>query len=427
MLKFFQNLMLLRAHIWVGIVGALTLFVLFYFQALTSWSPMGWSYAFDYFTLPRCGLAIRFGTNPFESHNEFSWFGPVGTWWVSHPALCVILGLPLSYLPPWFGFWLLNFFFLISHILAFSLIGKSLPIAGSFYLRCQDLVCFFFLGFFFPNYVIYVLGQYHALVTLAVTLCLLPQPRYVFGFCISALGKPLLAPAALVLFIQKKFKEIAVISLVCFIAYGAWAFLRYDLKNGIIIALNPTFESAAETGSLLSKFTVPGWNQEMGLAKVLDEIITPGGHYHIRILFAIAPIITSVFLAFQKKHSTAIAVSVLWYFILYARGHEYHYSTLVPILTFLYTKESGEYRTPWFSGLIALCAMPTTFALIMALGGFANAAESTTPLMKENFPFLYWLFLIHRPATIILILAAIWKVEFVCRRRSNAATPSSTG
>jgi hypothetical protein len=402
-----------RLHIWCGLLGAGLLFTAFCMKLLTRWSPMGWSYAYDHFTLPRCGLAVRFGTDPFLSHETYSWFGPVGTWWVSHPFLCVALGAPLSYLAPWIGFWVMTLSYLAIHISSFVLFGASLPQSQSLKQRGTDAFVFLMLGAFFPCYVIYVLGQYHAFVTLAVTLCLLPRPKNVLGFSLSALGKPVLAPAAFVLIAQRRFRDVAIISAICAIAYGGWAFLRYDTASGLSIGQSPSFVNALRTGASLTKLTVRGWNQEMGFAKVLDEFMTANEHYPIRLAVAFLPILTAIVLTARKRYPQALAISVLWYFFLYARGHEYHYSTLVPILAFFYCEKDGRYRNLWFAALVAICALPTTYPIIMALGGYANAVQSSSEVMAREFPFLYWTFLVHRPASLFLLLGTVWWAEFV--------------
>lgn len=197
-----------RPPLAVALGAALLLFVLFTAGVLRPLSPNtdGAPRGFDFFGLPRCGLAVRFGTNPFTAAEDYGQYGPWATPWISHPAMCVAAA-PLSYLPPWTAFWSFAAFNLLLHlgiIAAFGLRLSRTDFGGqSWPARLRDLLFFTATGFFIPWSVMYEMGQYHSLAVLALALVLI-HPRYaVAAFVLSALSKPILAPAALVLVVCK--------------------------------------------------------------------------------------------------------------------------------------------------------------------------------------------------------------------------------
>ena len=115
---------------------------------------------------------------------------------------------------------------------------------------------------------------------------------------------------------------------------------------------------------------------------------------------------------FYLLKSYGLAISTLWYPIMNGRGHEYHYVLLSPILAYAYCESSGKYRNPLFVGLAILCALPTTYPIMMKLGNFVNANDSTLEALRNLSPSLYWLFLLHRPFTIFAILLFVFVREF---------------
>ncbi|MEY4065167.1 MAG: hypothetical protein RIR26_1375 [Pseudomonadota bacterium] len=409
---------ILRPPLVLGLLLATVLLGLYFSGSISSWSPMGNSFAYDQYSLPRCGLAIRFGTNPFTSTADYPQYGHFAVHWVSQPMLCVLAGVPLSYLSPQLELLFTTVFYWSIHLWILVVFGTRLSSNSGAVTRfrvrdwfVRDYVMFACLGFFFPWYVLYVLGQYHALAVLAFALALSCESRLVSGFALSAIGKPVLAPAALVLLVAKKWQVFFKLLLICMACYLPWFFLRYDVGRGLFFGWNESFLTFFELSSMLTKFSVVGWNQEMGWSKVFDEFSSPANHYPLRMFLALIPVLYAVLLAWQKKFHLALGVSVLWFFFLYGRGHEYHVTLYLPLLAFMYCEESGRYRNGWTVVLAFLAASPTVFPLILKIYEFPNAKLASNDAMRNANPFLYWLFLLHKPILAPLLLARIFYVE----------------
>src|SRR5690606_19677381 len=154
-------------------LGAFCLYVFWVLGWAELFTPMRFSEAFDYFTLPRCGLAFLNGTSLYSSSADFSFFGPHATQWASHPALCFFFGIPSVFLSEDFGFHFFNLFYLSIHLFIIWSFGKKIT-----YRTRKDAVFFFFLGFFFPWAVAYHLGQYHVFAVLALALVLLKKETW---------------------------------------------------------------------------------------------------------------------------------------------------------------------------------------------------------------------------------------------------------
>lgn len=416
-----------KPPVLLSLISASLLIFFYCFGTLNFWSPMGGSVAYDTFTLPRCGLAIRFGTDPFTSSADYPFYGNFATNWASHPLLCVVAGAPLSYLSPGLEqlvttslYCILHFWILVSF--GARLAPAAVPtVSESRVLKAiwqrlkqwhlRDYLFFSAAGFFFPWYVMLVLGQYHAIVVFALAAILLSERNLVLGFVLSAIGKPVLAPAALALFAARKWRIILIISAICALCYLPWLVLRYDVPRGLHLGMNESFIKFFEVSSRYTRFSVVGWNQEMGWSKIFDEFANPNEHFPFRVALAALPVMLAVWLGFQKKLQLAIAVSVLWFFFLYGRGHEYHYTLALPLLAFLYCHESGRYRTAFTAVIAMIAAAPTVFPLIMGLHGFPTTGAANHAAMKAANPFLFWIYLLHKPIIAPLILVQVFWVE----------------
>lgn len=393
----------------LGVGLALFLFLLFIPDVLKNMSSMGLSYAFDYFTLPRCGIAMRFGTNPFTSSEDYKWFGYHATNWVSHPMMCLFPGILFSYLPPWPGFWLMNLVYLGIHIFTLVVFGRNLaPVNGKY--GAKDYVTFASLGFFFPMYLIYTLGQYHAFAMLAMTLVLMSERTVVVGFVLSALGKPLLGPAGLVLAARGEWKKVWKIAAWCALGYLPFLFLTYDLREGLRFGLNQTALTFFESGSIYAKYTVYRWNQEMSLAKVFDEFLSANANLTLRYFLVAIPILGSLLLPRKAPMGVAFCLAGLWFFVFYGRGHEYHLPLYIPIITYLFTEARGLYRTQWMAFLTLVLALPSTYPIFFYFY-FGSAKMPSSDEMLATNSLLYYLFIAHKPICALALVATILKTE----------------
>lgn len=366
---------------------------------------------YDYFTLPRCGLAARFGTSLFTSAADYKWYGPWATQWVTHPMLCLAVGVPLSYLAPFVGYWLLNVLYYFLHIWILWRFGRQIFYADAEAARqVKTWVLFGALGFFFPWYVMYYYGQYHAFAVFAFALLFLGDRGIFWGFTLSAFGKPLLAPAALVLLVRRKWSLILKLTCVAALSYFPFAYLTYDDRGGLQLGLNKGFQFFLDIGSKFSKYTVFRWNQQNSLSAVLDEFMLVDHHYYVRLALALIPIFTGAILFSRKKIELALGVTVLWYFFLYARGHEYHATLYLPLLLFLYA-HNKSYRNWFFVSIAVLLALPTVYPLFGIFYGLDTPKLASSDAMYQVNPWLYFTFLLHKPLCNFLLLGHILKTE----------------
>ncbi len=393
----------------LGLLAALLLFLLFQARCLEGWSANSDNAAigYDYFGWPRAGLAIRHGTDPFAAHRHYG-YGPYATQFVSFPALAV-LGVPLTYLPPWTGFRLFNLFNLALHLAIVFVFGRRLSGAGR---APRDFVFMLAMGFYLPWYVMYHMGQYHSLAVLAVFLVLAGEGRaaQVTGFMISALAKPVLAPAALVLFVRREWKTIWIIMGLIFLTVVPWFVLRHDAA-GFYFGRNPIMTEYMTEARTISHYTAHRWNQEMSLAAALGEFMTAGRNLELRGILAVLVLALAAVLAWSRDRRAALALALMWFFVYYARGHEYHYTLLVPVMLCLWSLPGGRYRTRWMAALAVVAAVPTTWVIFKYGYGFDPQSGTCDAMLAANAP-LYYAFLWHKPATALLLAATIAWTEF---------------
>ncbi len=376
------------------------MFVVAWLGWLDDWTPLRDSFARDYVTLPKCGLAVRHGTDLYTSSQDYPNYGPVGNGWLSHPLLCVTAGVPLSFLDPFLGYRILNVVYVLMHVFLLIAFGRRLAAPH----RTRDYVMFAALGLCFPWYVMYVVGQYHALSVFALGLALLGIRRT--GFVLSALTKPVLAPAGIILVTRRHFREAALIAvLVAAATLPFWNVLDEFLR----------------IGSDQAKLFVPGWDQQQSLALLLDDLVDPERNLLIRQILTVALIAYAVIGLRRKPIELAFAMAAMsFFFVYYARGHEYHATLLVPILLYLWTEPSGRYRTPWIAFLAVLSFLPTTWTLFNV-----SAAFPDFDVLMGKSAVLFVLFIAQKPVAALLLIATIIRTEGVDLRplrREHLAT-----
>lgn len=389
-----------------GSIFATVLFVLFVFNLLGEWSAntdhplMG----YDYYGLPRSALAIRFGTNPFTSHLDYPYYGPWATAWVTFPTLS-ILAAPLSYLPPKISFWVFNSLNFILHLTIIILFGRRFcrQRLGQSTWTVQIRDCLFFgaLGFFIPWYVLYYQGQYHSVAVLAVFLVLASRNRFIqlIGFSLSALGKPILVTAAPILFVRREWKVIGLILAVLLVGFVPWFIFKYDVETGLQFGRNEIMFDYLEQTSIIAKHSTYRWNQQISLSAALDEFMTPISNLQTR--YVIGGLIILYSLIIRRQREAAIALSIIAFFAVYARGHEYHYTLFVPILACLYSL--GPRYNSWPMVLLAiLMATPTTWIVFKYVYDFSDPVSGSANLMFSTNEVFYYLFLWHKPTAAML-------------------------
>jgi hypothetical protein len=411
-----------RPPLVVGLAAAVLLFVGFCFRAFDPLSPntddggRGISFpGYDFFGFPRCGLALRYGTNPFTAADDYWWYGPWATAWVTQPSAC-LLAVPLSYLSPWTAYRLFNGFNFALHLGIIAAFGLRLPM-GRFRRQrrvdqVRDLVFFGAMGFFVPWYVLYHEGQYHSLAVLAAALVLLNRRHVVAGFVLSALSKPLLAPAGLTLVVRRRWGLVVRILALVALGYLPWLVLRYDPALGLSLGRNHDFDRFIANSRSHLEYSVYRWNSQVSLSAALDEIMPTARHLPIRYALAALAVGVGVVLFARRPFEVAVVACLLWYFFLYGRGHEYHLTLYVPMLLCLYVLPDGRYRG-WATVAVALLVVvPTAYLLFRTLYGFPLPDGWSNEAMLAHSRPLYALFLWQRPLAAFLLLAVLLAKEW---------------
>lgn len=399
-----------RLPVYTGILAVFLLGGLFLFRALDSLSANTDHPALghDYFSLPRAGLAIRFGTDPMTSWKEYGSYGPSSSDFNSHPVVAV-LGVPFSYLPPWTGYWVLNLFHFLLHLLILWKFGAlfigRFPDFQTGSSQIRNVLFFTTMGLFFPWYVLYFEGQYHSFAVLALSLVLL-CPRYqVHGFLLSAITKPVLAPAGLVLLIRREWKLVAVICCATAIILLPWFYLTYSIQEGITFGANELITRFYLRARGFMHYAVLRWDQQISLAQALNELCSYQVNLYIRYALAAVPVLAGVVLFLRRPRDIAIVMTTLWFFILYARGHEYHATLLVPILLCLFVQEDGRYQTWTLLVITLLLASPTVWILFTSCYGLPGPGAGSMEKMRAMNSVLYHLFLWQKPFAVLWLVA----------------------
>jgi hypothetical protein len=364
-----------------------------------------WGY--DFFTLPRCGLALITGLDIAGSSQRIA-YGPWATDWASHPLMCALFGAPLGGLfSPHASYLLAVTLFFAVHIycLVFYL-KKSGPSYESAQTRSERVLHHLFaflIGGYAPFIVIYHYGQYHALSILAVFLLMQGRRAQVLGFVLSALTKPLLAPAGLLLIIRRQWSQVVWITIFAAIGTLPWALMD---ALGIIKSVG----SLGPSGMLMLKYSIMDWAQELSLAKPMEHWVSPEINFVIRLIIGALQLLSALLIAHRGDLKVGFCIAILVFFTVYGRGHEYHAVTLVPFFLYLFTERGNRHRRWAFVGIVSLFALPTTYALVVhGFGG--NGATIAT--MKESSPVLGWLFVLQRPVAILGFWVYLLRTEWI--------------
>ncbi len=400
----------------VGLILAALLFGLALTRVLNSWSANAESFQFDHHALTRCGMAIRYGTNIYKADVDYRWFGYHSSDWTSLPWLCVLGGVPLSYLPPNFGYYLMCLIYFLTHIAILIYFGLRLLRQGGHW-RPLDYVAFAGFGFFFPWYIIYQTGQFHALAVAGLALVLVNERAIFWGFLLSALGKPILAAGVVSLIAAKRWKIVLRLSVICLALYLPWLLLDYSPKEGLHFGQNRNWTLFYGNASTVSTYSVFRWNQEMSWAKVFDELFPVAINIFLRKMMGGAILILSGVLAWRGKLKEALCISTLFYLTYYARGHEYHLTLYVPLYLYLYTRPDGAYRNRVTVALILLAACPTVFPIFKWLYAIPDKVPSSDQMLLAN-PFLYGIWLVQKPILSMLTAGLIGWRELKLSRTS---------
>jgi hypothetical protein len=413
-----------NSRAWViGLLACITLFLGFCFGAFDRFSSLSDSpfKGVDYITLPRCGLAARHGTDVFRSHEDYSSYGQYGGFWASHPMMCFALGAPLSFLSPKVGYWFMNCVYLFMHCWMVTWFLLRLPFANTKLDKLRDAAFALLAGFSMPWYVAYNQGNYHIFSVFGLFLLLRDSVDAkhsgngsVFGYCLSAFAKPLLAPLALVTLFQKKWK-ILVNTGAIVVAGNIFVFFLKPIPHSeslfpYTIGFNESLLQFLQIGQGALTVAAYRWNQIQSLHSVLQETAWADWSFEIRLI--ITSLLVSICfysLVIRRNAVMALACLPLWYIFMNTRGHEYHWTLLTPILLCLYVFFE-QHRNHWTLLALALTSLPNSWFLFHFLQDFQTPNEMENTRMLELSPFLYYWFLIQKPlAPLLILLSIIWK------------------
>jgi hypothetical protein len=404
-----------------GVGACVLLQIAFVFGILDSFSSLSdspWK-GMDYYTLPRCGLAFRNGTNVFESHKAYSWYADFGGFWASHPLLCAVLGAPLSYLPPTFGYHLLNTLFAVCQIAIVGtyavVLGKNVTLLG-----LRDKLFLLFSGVSMPWYTMMNQGNYHVLCVLGLFWILqteaqrLPQGFRVAGYALSAFGKPLLAPLGLFELLLKRWSVVLWTLLVVVLGTLPIVFLRPNADGSAFpyaIGLNETYLQFLKVGEGALTSAAHRWNQIQSVHALLAETPLSPWNFEVRLFITFILFGTALWCSLvRKRHLVAFVMVPIWYLVMNARGHEYHWTLLTPILLCLYA-QFKEYRDSWILAVLLLTSLPNGWFLFHLIADFEVPNQMENTQMISLSPFLYSLFLVPKPLAPLLLLGRFVWIE----------------
>jgi hypothetical protein len=350
-------------------------------------------------------LALRLGTSIADSWKEIP-FGPYSTDWASHPMLCAAFGVPLSFLSPWVAYW--TFAALLTCLQAACLVvaAKWANVAHVWMQatgleRSKLLVLFVLCGVYFPQYVLLHQAQYHGLSMLFVLLAL-RRGTQVFGFVGSALSKPLLAPAGLLLFAERDFRSIAKIVVITVAGTLPFFWLGRPPTGavGAESAGGSVFDVLGKGGWLKLKYSVMNWNQEMSLSKVFERVFDGETNFYLRLALALVCLATAFYALLRaKEREIALSLAVLSLMLLYARGHEYHAVTLLPALVFVGSQKGG--LNPCLLIGTLLLALPSSWWFLTSMNKTGQADDIASLIQLSTA--LGWAFVVQKPLGLLFL------------------------
>jgi hypothetical protein len=227
------------------------------------------------------------------------------------------------------------------------------------------------------------------------------------GFILSALSKPFLAPGAITLLFHRKWKEIFWIGL--FVGIGSFLAFGWTLdSNGISFGTNHNFERFFAFNQT-AKYNAHRWAQISSLSLFFSEFMNPESNYKIRLFIGLFMLIGSVTVLRMSSIQVKLILASLFHTVVYAHGHEYHRTLLVPILLYLYCQSNGWYRRPWLVGTSAIMGAPSVYLLFRLWYGLPQDTGGPV-LVETNYP-LYLLFTAHRPLSELFLVAMIFYTE----------------
>lgn len=366
----------------------------------------------DFFSLPKAFLNLLEGRSMYDSWGGAP-YGPRSTWYISHPALGLVVGFWFSFFRPWVSYWLFVVFSV--GLLAWS----ARLLSGLTADPLRKSICYLLLLCSFPVYWILFTGNIHAVTVFGFTLIItalfsLAHRRnasiggsaracLLSGLLVSFFSKPVALLYLPILLINRATRKTTVVGLVI---YGivSLAFLQTPFVNPqkismterMHLALSPTYVkdhlNVYKNNFVLNRQMKDNgihwfhmvaqsgfyWNHVdiFSLAAFTNTLagrILPGIIYKFPLLLALT---ASALLGLVRDPVRRLELSLplvmavtLTFFLSYNTVWEYQFALLQPVVAtlFLLRGESGEYRRPWAAvalGAGALMYLPTGYFLM---------------------------------------------------------------
>lgn len=329
---------------------------------------------YDFFAVPRSFLNLQIGKSIYTY--MVLPYGPYAAWYPYHPALSILIGLPLSFFKPWVSYWIfVSFSILILYYCAFKLssLFRNLHFKN---------ITYIFLLASFPTYLMLWNAQMHIFLVLSITLILIYYIETIFdnksskinsllytGIFISLFSKPLIFIILPVILINPDTRKIGIISLIiyCIISF---VFLFNNF-------LSPNSDNFTHWVNIFNQTLEIGYNREyFSLPSLLNNTYSLNIYLNLYKIPLLLPILFSISLFFIKERQIKneislilIIVTIYSYFLSYNVIWEYHYTILLPIIPiflFLILKEKQALVKKTYQIIFILSLtiyLPTTYFL----------------------------------------------------------------
>jgi len=424
----------------------------------------------DFFSVPRGFINLIHGKSIYDTWGCA--YGPYASWFPYHPAAAVLAGSWLSLFPPWTAY---GVFVLFSA----ALLAGCAKLAGRYAATALERKTLYFLFLCSPPaYLLLWNGQLHVFTVAAVSLVCAEflslqanpasgglRPMLAAGLLISLLTKPVLLPALPVLAAVRPFRKTVALSLAVYAAVSL-AFILIRPLNPAGLGANAEM-SALLHPEIIFKKTLEGnilrvhyradflrdniihWLNMRNLSSIVRadnfEFMSVSGFFtdllgplnpalwKLPVMMLSAFSLWLFFIRDQARRNRAaffvFAFAILSFYLAYDSVYEYHYTTLMAVMAFIFVSGMGGRAARAACAAGALFYVPTSYFFVYNHAfGWHGARCAAWPLrailaVHENQPLDWALWIIRYmrviPALAIFALLSyiIW-TELTCEKSS---------
>lgn len=279
---------------------------------------------------------------------------------VYHPVFTLAVGTPLQWMDIRTGF------------VAFGLVKLAITglLFGVLFRRYRHERHFLWAAFIFwtsfPQVIELSSGQYHFLLNAAVFLLLYGLLHGQSSWWLSAcyLGSLLVKPIGVLWFPQLVLRRKFLIAAALVVFVGLTAATHYGIRGGDVYLMGLRFRAESETQPL-----APDREAYFNLEVVLVQLGLPAALATTLKYFGAAALGAS-FLLRRMSFIQGVLLSTCYYLMFYSGVFEYHYTSLIPVLTLgVLTQPELQHRFARF-WMIVSC-LPSPYILLHALPMFA--------------------------------------------------------